>query len=103
MTILVTGGAGFVANTLVDSLLSRGDSVVCLDNLCRGTSANVARFTEKNSFRFSVVDLADLDAFRSCLDFMGTSARFRKSGISPPIPTSQRGSRIRASICAIRS
>ena len=68
MTILVTGGAGFIANTLVDSILSRGDSVICLDNLCRGTIANVARFTEKNSFRFSAVDLADLDAFRSCLD-----------------------------------
>ena len=68
MTILVTGGAGFIANTLVDSILSRGDSVICLDNLCRGTTANVARFTEKNSFRFSAVDLADLDAFRSCLD-----------------------------------
>jgi UDP-glucose 4-epimerase len=68
MTILVTGGAGFIANTLVDSILSRGDSVICLDNLCRGTTANVARFTEKNSFRFSPVDLADLGAFRSCLD-----------------------------------
>lgn len=68
MTILVTGGAGFVANTLVDSILSRGDSVICLDNLCRGTIGNIARFTEKDSFRFSAVDLADLEAFRSCLD-----------------------------------
>ena len=68
MTILVTGGAGFIANTLVDSILSRGDSVICLDNLSRGTTSNVARFTEKNSFRFSTVDLADLDAFRSCLN-----------------------------------
>ena len=71
MTILVTGGAGFIANTLVDSILSRGDTVICLDNLCRGTIANVARFAEKNSFRFSAVDLADLDAFRSCLDSHG--------------------------------
>jgi UDP-glucose 4-epimerase len=71
MTILVTGGAGFIANRLMDSILSRGESVICLDNLCRGTSANVARFAEKNSFRFSVVDLADLDAFRSCLDSHG--------------------------------
>jgi len=68
MTILVTGGAGFIANTLVDSILSRGESVICLDNLSRGTASNVARFSEKSSFRFSTVDLADLDAFRSCLD-----------------------------------
>ena len=63
MTILVTGGAGFIANTLVDSILSRGDSVIYLDNLSRGTTSNVARFTEKNSFRVSAVDLADLDEF----------------------------------------
>ncbi len=68
MTILVTGGAGFIANTLVDSILSRGDSVICLDNLSRGTTSNVARFTERHSFRFSIVDLADLEAFRACLD-----------------------------------
>src|SRR3984885_5717479 len=68
MTILVTGGAGFIANTLVESILSRGDSVICLDNLSRGTVTNVARFSEKNSFRFSTVDLADLDAFGFCLD-----------------------------------
>jgi UDP-glucose 4-epimerase len=68
MTVLVTGGAGFIANTLVDSILSRGDTVICLDNLCRGTVSNIARFTDRNSFRFSAVDLADLDAFRSCLD-----------------------------------
>jgi UDP-glucose 4-epimerase len=68
MTILVTGGAGFIANTLVEALLSRGHPVICLDNLSRGTVFNVARFTEKNIFRFSTVDLADLDAFRSCLD-----------------------------------
>jgi UDP-glucose 4-epimerase len=68
MTILVTGGAGFIANTLVESFLSRGDCVICLDNLCRGTTSNIARFTERNTFRFSTVDLADLDAFRSCVD-----------------------------------
>ena len=104
MTILVTGGAGFIANTLLDSILSRGDSVICLDNLCRGTSANVARFAGKNSFRFSVVDLADLDAFRSCHRFARrTSGQFWRSGTSRPIPTFQQASRTRELICAIRS
>ena len=32
MTILVTGGAGFIGSHVTDALLSRGDEVVCLDN-----------------------------------------------------------------------
>jgi len=32
MKILVTGGAGFIGSSVVDRLLARGDSVVCLDN-----------------------------------------------------------------------
>jgi nucleoside-diphosphate-sugar epimerase len=50
MTILVTGGAGFIANTLVDSILSRGDSVICLDNLCRGTRQHRALLEKRRVF-----------------------------------------------------
>jgi UDP-glucuronate 4-epimerase len=32
MNILVTGGAGFIGSSVVDRLLMRGESVVCLDN-----------------------------------------------------------------------
>ncbi|NOY52980.1 MAG: NAD-dependent epimerase/dehydratase family protein [Deltaproteobacteria bacterium] len=32
MRVLVTGGAGFIGSTLVDRLLERGDSVICLDS-----------------------------------------------------------------------
>jgi UDP-glucuronate 4-epimerase len=32
LTVLVTGGAGFIGSHLVESLLARGDRVVCLDN-----------------------------------------------------------------------
>ncbi|MFQ6606738.1 MAG: SDR family NAD(P)-dependent oxidoreductase [Fidelibacterota bacterium] len=31
--ILVTGGAGFIGSHLIDSLLARGQTVICLDNL----------------------------------------------------------------------
>ena len=42
MTILVTGGAGYVGSVIVDLLRARGERVVVLDNLSRGHRAAVA-------------------------------------------------------------
>lgn len=41
-TVLVTGGAGFIGSVTTDSLLSRGDRVVVIDDLSRSTRAGVA-------------------------------------------------------------
>lgn len=41
MRALVAGGAGFVGSHLVESLLSRGDNVVVVDNFVTGRSANL--------------------------------------------------------------
>ncbi|MEV4299038.1 NAD-dependent epimerase/dehydratase family protein [Microbispora rosea] len=42
-THLITGGSGFVGSHLTDALLARGDSVVVLDDLSTGRTANLAR------------------------------------------------------------
>ncbi|MGW4422898.1 NAD-dependent epimerase/dehydratase family protein [Streptosporangium sp. NPDC004631] len=44
-TYLITGGSGFVGSHLTDALLARGDSVVILDNLSTGRSANLLQVT----------------------------------------------------------
>lgn len=47
MKVLVTGGAGFIASHVVDSLVERGHEVVVVDNLSTGFKENVnpgARF-----------------------------------------------------------
>jgi len=38
---LVTGGAGFIGSHLCESLLERGDQVLCVDNFYTGTRRNV--------------------------------------------------------------
>ena len=41
MKVLVTGGAGFLGSHLADALVERGDQVIVLDNLHRGSLANL--------------------------------------------------------------
>jgi len=47
---LVTGGAGFIGSHLAESLISRGDQVVVLDNLTTGSTSNISKINEKISF-----------------------------------------------------
>ena len=64
MTILVTGGAGFIGSHLVERLLAEGHRVICLDNfdpfydpsLKRG---NVAQALRDSKFRLIEGDLRD--------------------------------------------
>ncbi len=41
MKIIVTGGAGFIASHLVDSLISQGHDVIVIDNLSTGKKENI--------------------------------------------------------------
>ncbi len=55
---LVTGAAGFIGSHLVDILLGRGYSVIGVDNLSRGTRANLSAAAGRD-FRLVVADLGD--------------------------------------------
>jgi dTDP-glucose 4,6-dehydratase len=57
--ILVTGGAGFVASHLVDALLTRGATVVAVDNFVTGTKENVAHLVDQPRFTLIEADVAE--------------------------------------------
>ncbi|MFM7663263.1 MAG: NAD-dependent epimerase/dehydratase family protein, partial [Bacteroidota bacterium] len=50
MTILVTGGAGFIGSNLCEALLERSHSVVCLDNFLTGKRENLDHCLSQEKF-----------------------------------------------------
>ncbi len=49
-TTLVTGGAGFIGSHLIETLLERGDDVVCVDNFFTGSKKNIIPFLDNPRF-----------------------------------------------------
>ncbi len=60
-SVLVTGGAGFIGSHLCERLLSRGDSVVCLDNFDPYYSPEVKRRNIQASLKDNHFHLAECD------------------------------------------
>ncbi|GAB2651786.1 UDP-glucuronic acid decarboxylase family protein [Kribbella swartbergensis] len=54
---VVTGGAGFLGSHLCERLLDNGYEVLCLDDFCTGTPANVSHLVERDGFRLIRVDV----------------------------------------------
>jgi len=57
LRILVTGAAGFLASHLTDRLLGEGHSVLGVDNLSTGDSANLAHLAHHPRFTFEKKDI----------------------------------------------
>lgn len=58
MNILVAGGAGFIGSHLIDSLLERGNTVICADKLIMG-KRNIQHLKENQNFRFYEMELSN--------------------------------------------
>ena len=48
--ILVTGGAGFLGSHLCDTLVERGEYVICVDNFYTGSRSNISHLMERENF-----------------------------------------------------
>ncbi|MCX6135501.1 MAG: SDR family oxidoreductase [Ignavibacteriales bacterium] len=58
-TSVVTGGAGFLGSHLCDRLVAEGHSVVCIDNLITGSTANIAHLAGNPQFKFVQYDVTN--------------------------------------------
>jgi UDP-N-acetylglucosamine 4-epimerase len=65
LSILITGGAGFIGSNLCEYFLEKGYDVVCLDNFSTGHKHNIEAFLQNKNFRFIEGDIRD---FSSCQD-----------------------------------
>jgi UDP-glucose 4-epimerase len=63
-TALVTGAAGFIGSHLVDRLLARGQQVIGIDNLSRGSRRNLRNALAAPNFSFHEFNLNDLESYR---------------------------------------
>jgi UDP-glucose 4-epimerase len=61
MTMLVAGAAGFIGSHLTDRLLDAGHRVLGVDNLIRGTEANIAAAGRNPRFQLLRLNLASSD------------------------------------------
>jgi len=59
MRILITGGAGFIGSHLSDRLLAEGHSVIAIDNLITGSTANIQHLAGRDDFRFIKHNVSD--------------------------------------------
>ncbi|MDD4955587.1 MAG: SDR family oxidoreductase [Candidatus Omnitrophica bacterium] len=58
MTVLITGGAGFIGSHLCRAFLDRGDSVICVDNFITGSRENVKNLADNKNFKLIEHDIS---------------------------------------------
>jgi len=59
MRAVITGGAGFLGSHLCEYMLGKGWEVLCIDNLCTGSEANIAHLRANPKFAFELKDVSE--------------------------------------------
>jgi UDP-N-acetylglucosamine 4-epimerase len=81
MSILVTGGAGFIGSNLTEALLDRGHTVKVLDNFATGKIENLLPLLEKypETLTLQVGDIRNLEDYRKATE--GTEYVFHEAAL----------------------
>jgi len=68
MTILITGGAGFIGSHLADRIMEQGEDVRVFDNLSAGTKSNIEKWVGDPRFDFVKGDLLEPSEIKAALE-----------------------------------
>lgn len=70
MKVVITGGAGFIGSHLSEFLLSKGHTVIGLDNLITGNMANIQHLMSNDSFQFIGYDVTKYIHIEDDIDYV---------------------------------
>lgn len=70
ISVLVTGGAGFIGSHLVDRLVNDGYRVRVIDNLSTGNLSNIKGHIDNKKIEFVQGDITDLEVVKKSVDGM---------------------------------
>jgi len=89
MRVLITGGAGFIGSHLCDHFLSKGHSVVAMDNLLTGDMRNIEHLFGHSRFQFIKHDVTNFIHVPGRLDAVlhFASPASPRDYLEYPIPT----------------
>lgn len=68
MKTLVAGGAGFIGSHLVDALLAKGHTVICIDDFSLGTQENISHLESNPNFNLYKFDLCNLETLKKTFE-----------------------------------
>ena len=95
MRVAVTGGAGFIGSHLCDALTTRGDAVVCVDNLSTGSMGNIRHLLHRPGFELIRADVTTGISIPGPVDVVAhlASPASPPAYLSRPLETLAAGSR----------
>ena len=76
MSVLITGGAGYVGGTVVDHMIEQGESVVVVDNLSRSPDSGLC-----GDIPFYRIDVGDRAAIAGIVEDHGIDACMHFAGL----------------------
>lgn len=59
MTILITGGTGFIGSNLCNFLINKNEKIICIDNNYTGNINNIKHLLNNPNFEFFNIDIND--------------------------------------------